>query len=400
MSFKNWKEVDKELAALTGKATLEQLKLAEYVGLKIPKDLPRIAAGAMLRIALANELDLPSGNQINDRSASRLDLLFRPSDPSISPQTEEEAEAWITYLRFVRRRESLSKLELNEGDVVERKDGEIAEVSSIGWDGRVFFKGGHGFGAWPDMICVVARNNEQSNSASEARRHAENSAARRTASSFWSVAKSKDLSKFRIKDVVSEQDIAELEMAVEGADDERPIQKFLEENCHILTALLGGSECYCIPQKRLGAEYVPDFIIGDVNSLGIRWVLIELETPRSGIYVQDGSRFEAKTLKGINQIIDWRNWLSGNIGYARQRRSENGLGLFDIREKSDAVVVVGRRSRMPETKDALRHEYLQSNGIQIHTYDWLIERIGKAVRFQGPPAINPYILPRSGSEKE
>ena len=40
----------------------------------------------------------------------------------------------------------------------------------------------------------------------------------------------------------------------------------------------------------LGKEFVPDFIIGDVGSVGFRWVLIELETPRSGI--QGSSLFQ------------------------------------------------------------------------------------------------------------
>ena len=208
------------------------------------------------------------------------------------------------------------------------------------------------------------------------------------------MAKRQDLSEFATENVVSEDDIAELENIITTAEDERPIQKFLEKNGHLLTALLGGNERYCLPQKRLGGEYVPDFIIGDVDSLGFRWVLIELETPRSGIYLKDSLQLDEKARKGISQVIDWRNWLSSNISYARQRRSENGLGLFDIREKADAVVLVGRRSQRPETKDAQRHEYRQSNNILIHSYDWLLETLCGAIRYQGPPASNPHLISR------
>lgn len=139
---------------------------------------------------------------------------------------------------------------------------------------------------------------------------------------------------------------------------------------------------------------MPDFIIGDVDSLGIRWVLVELETPRSGIYLNGGDLFDEKARKGISQIIEWRNWLSENISYARRRRSENGLGLFDIREKSEAIVLVGRRNFIPETKDAQRKEYRELNNIEIHTYDWLIESLYGAIHHHGPPASNPHLIKR------
>ncbi|HEX3551916.1 MAG TPA: Shedu anti-phage system protein SduA domain-containing protein [Thermoanaerobaculia bacterium] len=395
MSYKIWHEADETLAAATGTATPRQQELGEQADSLIPSYMPRIVAAATLRIALAQELNLPPPRPISDRSRARLQILQRQADPAISPQSEEEADAWVTYLRLVRRRESLSQLKLQEGDIVETKIGEVVEISSIGQDGRVFFKGGRGFGAWPDLISVVARRDENSDSAAEARRQAKNLAARHSASSGWSWAKSQDLSEFTTEDGISEVDIEELESVIATAEDERPIQKFLEENGHLLTTLLGGSERYCLPQKRLGGEYVPDFIIGSADSLGFRWVLIELETPRSGIYVKDGLVLDQRTRKGVSQVIEWRSWLLDNLSYARRRRQENGLGLFDIRENSDAVVLVGRRSKMPKTKDAQRNEYRQVNKIQIHSYDWLLETLRGAIRHQGPPASNPYLIPRT-----
>ena len=294
----------------------------------------------------------------------------------------------------MRRQENLSKLKLNEGDIVETRAGEVAEVSSIGQDGRVFFKGGRGFGSWPDLITVIARIDDDSESASKARIKAKNTAARHSINSEWSMAKSRELSEFSIKNVASEDDIAELEAVITAAENERPIQRFLEDNGHLITSLLGVRERYCLPQKRLGGEYIPDFIIGDVDSLGIRWVLIELETPRSGVYLKNGHALDDKARKGVNQVIEWRNWLSSNISYARQRRSENGLGLFNIREKAEAVVLVGRRALMPKTKDAQRHEYRQSSNIQIHTYDWLLETLRGAIFYPGPPINNPHLIPR------
>ena len=81
-----------------------------------------------------------------------------------------------------------------------------------------------------------------------------------------------------------------------------------------------------------------------------------------------------------------------NLSYARGKRSENGLGLFDIRPEADALVLVGSRKNMVETKDALRHQYREKNGIHIHTYDWLIEAIAYSLHYSGLPIANSYIL--------
>lgn len=249
MPFRTWCEVDKVLAAATESATLKQQKLGQQADTQIPPHLPKIVAASTLKLALADELNLPPPRPVSDRCKARLKILRRRSDRSISPQTEEEAEAWITYLRFVRRRESLSKLKIKEGDIVKTKDGELAEVSSIGQDGRVFFKGGRGFGTWPDLISVVARSDANSYSARKARQQAENVAARRNPPAGWSTAKSQDLSEFATVNVVSEDDITQLEVVITTAKDERPIQKFLEENEHLLTALLGRERTLLHPAK-------------------------------------------------------------------------------------------------------------------------------------------------------
>src|SRR5215203_2263725 len=392
MTFRYWHEVEKLLAGVTSCVTKEQQELAKVAGVDLPSNTPKVIAAPLLRVALAEQLGLIASNAHTDRYEARIEALRRESDPAITPKTDKEAEAWVLYLRLVHRRESLIRLKLEEGDVVKTIDDEVAEISSIGQDGRVFFKGGRGFRAWPDTISLVARRDDDSQSARMAQQEAKNTATRRSSRADWSVARRNDLSEFAVDNTVSEDDVVELENIIISAHDERPIQKFLEKNPHLLTVLLGGIERYCIPQKRLGSQYVPDFIIGEIDSLGVRWVLIEIESPKSGIYLDDGCLLDEEARKGVSQIIDWRNWLSSNIAYARQRRSENGLGLFDIREKSDAVVIVGRRSQMPDTTDAQRTEYRQSNNIAIHTYDWLLDSLRGILRHQGPPASNPYLI--------
>jgi Domain of unknown function (DUF4263) len=176
-------------------------------------------------------------------------------------------------------------------------------------------------------------------------------------------------------------------------NEERLIQRFLEQHPYVLSVLVSGQETYCIPRKRLGAEYVPDFVIGAVDSLGIHWVFVELETPQSSIYLKNDHQLGAEARKGVNQIMEWRGWITDNLAYARQRPSENGLGLFDIRPNSAAVVLVGRRLRLMGNKESVRHELKELNGIHLHSYDWLIEALTYSLDYSDLPSTNRYLIP-------
>ena len=346
-------------------------------------------------------MHLPAERPVSDHFNSTLRELRRETTLSIAPKNDEEAEAWVTYLRLLRRQKCLLKMKLQAGDIVELSDGEKVEVSSIDGDGRVFFKGGRGYRSWPDLVhSVVARKGVDSASARKARTEAENAAAVPPASHEWSAARSEGLAEFAVCDSANEEDIDELEAVITRATNERPVQKFLEKNRNLLTSLLGGKERFCIPQKRLGSEYIPDFVIGDVNSLGVRWVLVELETPRCGIYLTDGRTLDKSTRKGVDQIIDWRHWLSQNIAYAHKPVMKEGLGLLDITNQSEALVIVGRRAKIPKTKDAKRRALWHENTIQVHSYDWLLERLRGAISHVGPPASNPHLISRPHSEND
>src|SRR5262245_22082249 len=261
MLFASWSDAAAVLSAAAELVTPKQQILGKQAGISINPATPTIVAAARLRIALAEELALPAGRAVSDRRRSRIRQLRRSTDPPISPKTDEEAEAWVAYLRLVRRRERLMKLKLNAGDVVKTRDEEFAEVSSIDEDGRVHFKVRRGFRSWPDLISVVARKDDTSRASVRARTHAANAAARHTNPAVWSTAKSTELSAFLIRDRATQDDVDELESIITKAKDERPIQEFLNENRQLFAALLGGKEHYCLPLKHLGAEYIPDFTI-------------------------------------------------------------------------------------------------------------------------------------------
>jgi hypothetical protein len=157
---------------------------------------------------------------------------------------------------------------------------------------------------------------------------------------------------------------------------------------------LRGNSRYCISKVRLGREYIPDFLIADVDSAGIHWTLIELETPTSSVFLKNGKTLDAKARRGVEQITEWRQWLTNNLSYARRPRHEDGLGLFDITPSAPAYVFVGRRHRLGNGSGAARAEHKSQNGIQIHTYDALVEWLRGSMRHTGLPTTNPYALPR------
>jgi hypothetical protein len=129
------------------------------------------------------------------------------------------------------------------GDVVKLTGGEKIEVSSIDAEGRVYFKGGRGYRSWPDLIkSIVARKGDTSAAAKKARLDAANLAVQRASSPEWSAARSEDLHEFAIWKTATEKEIDELEEVIVKAEDEKPIQRFLQQNPHLLTALLTGEE--------------------------------------------------------------------------------------------------------------------------------------------------------------
>lgn len=390
MSKKTWSEVVGTIRQLLDTATSDQLRLLDLLGLKISKDMPRLVVAAKLRDYLAKDIALPVPTEPGTRELARIKFLKQVHDGDIDPQSRSEADAWVDHLRLLRRVEHLERIMIEAGDIVEiPTEGRLAEVSSIGEDGRVYFKGGHGAGSWPDLLVVRARQDDNSSAAEELRANARNCASR---TALWSEAKNKELVSYEVKEHATEVEIDLLEQVICTANDEKPIQKYLEENPHLLTSLLGGKSRFCIPQKRLGSEYIPDFLISDTDSLGISWVLIELETPKSAIYLQTSDQLDEYTRKGVAQIQEWREWLTSNIAYARNKRSDNGLGLFDIRPSSRAVVIVGRRAYLRETKEVARNQLRENENIHIHTYDWLLEQLRGALCFTGLPIFNPYLF--------
>jgi hypothetical protein len=393
MTFQTSEEALCWLRPLARKTTAQQQALARLAKIKIHRNTPRLVAAALLRIALRDELDLHPRLEGSTAYEESLATLQKEDVGFPESATPEERWAHRAHDYILKRIAAHEKLQLVRGDLVRLVDKKPAEVSSIGKDGRVYFMGGEGFGAWPDRIKKVVRRGDPSKSAARLKVAAKNEASRRSKPRVWSQARATELEKWFVPTSLNETQVQAFEEVIDDATDERMIQKFITENPEILASLVGGNERYCIPLKRLGDRYVPDFVIGSVDSLGVRWHFVELETPKSGIYTRRGDGLDQFARKGSDQITAWRKWIAENLSLARARRAESGLGLFDVESHAPGFVIVGRRDRMPNDRsESIRLEQRSRNNTEIHSYDWLLERLYGTLRYSGLPAMSPYLL--------
>jgi hypothetical protein len=187
---------------------------------------------------------------------------------------------------------------------------------------------------------------------------------------------------------ISYREVEEFGTVLESATAEKDLQRFFEQHPHFLVQHLhGGHGRWCIPQKRLGAELVPDFVVGERSSLGFEWCAVEIESPTARLFTLSGD--PSKHLNhAIRQIIDWRSWLKTNIDYARRPQTDNGLGLTDIGGDLDAVILIGRRDGVDADTRARRRQMCMDLRVRIHTYDWLLdEAVNRCKRLEQESGI-------------
>ncbi|OEO31722.1 hypothetical protein VW23_001030 [Devosia insulae DS-56] len=394
MTRQTWQDAVNDIEQSAGVATLRQHQLAAVAGALLPTDMPRLVAAARLQTVLGDDIAGESISEVLEVQHELMESLQTTKVRITTPAANRsEARGWIEYLFLRRRQNALRRLEINAGDIVGYPDIEGAyEVSSIGEDGRVYFKGARTGSAWPDRLVVKARAGDVGREAQDVRRAAASRASLLGTTHELSQAKLFDLRPWKVEWQLGVGAIDKLAEVIETASDEKPIQMFLEQHPELLAALLGGRERFAVPRPSLGGKYEPDFLLADTDSLGIRWLLVELETPISAITLRTQNALDKSARRGVTQIQEWREWLQNNLDVARRPTRQDGLGLSDIRPNSEGLVLVGRRHLLGNSSSAVRSGASEQNSIRIHTYDWLVESLRSIIDFVGPPAVNPHLL--------
>jgi hypothetical protein len=170
------------------------------------------------------------------------------------------------------------------------------------------------------------------------------------------------------------ESVDDFERVLSDASDERSLQMFLASFPVLLSPLtqLGGT-IWCLDRPRLGSEFVPDFLLASITSVGFRWAMVELESPSEKALTKAG--LPAKKLaEALKQIRDWRTWLTDNVAYARGE-----LGLKDIEANCPAYVVIGRRGSL-DPKQVRIYRALSADGITVMSYDRLLDQMKRAAR--------------------
>lgn len=372
-STPEWEKTAQSLERLLEGPTERQRLVADQLGISLPADVPAQVAAAILRAAVSDALGSTyAPAEVSETLGELEDCLGLPRTTRLISGTRDELSAWFSARYALKSARGLRATRPGIGDVVASlgwDEGEHRIVSSIGEDGRVYMRHLPARRAWPDYLTVVARLGSQEYEAAAA--IVEASVRNATTSRSTNFANFRDLDPYRLdQHTPSPEAIRELEDLLEsGERREEPFQQLLTRNPAFLAmTVVGGWRTYVIPKARLGSEHVTDFLVLGINSVGPQWVTVELEAPRHRILTRAG-RLSGATRHAIDQIQDWREWLTLHISYA-----QTGLGLHGITNRSPGLVIIGRDDPVADPQPARLNSGYQSR-IDVHSWDWLLRHV-------------------------
>lgn len=135
-----------------------QLKLAQLAGVDVQGDSFDVAAAKLL-----DAVALAIGYEPGEPSSERQRSFAASLGCTVTHDSKRVASAKIGDALFAKNQEAIAALAFNPGDRVVRVhqfefEGELRTleqeyvISSIQPNGRVYFKGGNGQGAWPTQL--------------------------------------------------------------------------------------------------------------------------------------------------------------------------------------------------------------------------------------------------------
>ncbi len=158
----------------------------------------------------------------------------------------------------------------------------------------------------------------------------------------------------------------EFEALLESAEREEELQVFLKENPLILHPTAEQ-----IPKKKLGEDFVTDFVLVMPSDQGPSYTLVEIERASHGILIKDNS-LSSHANHAIKQTKDWDVWLESNKAYLQTK-----LPGF---ETPNYMVIIGRGNELDETaKQYLRSYNRGWKNTELLTYDDVLVRFRSVV---------------------
>ncbi|MGW4025744.1 MULTISPECIES: Shedu anti-phage system protein SduA domain-containing protein [unclassified Streptomyces] len=374
MTETNWQLVADGLGHLFAGPTAEQLALSDALVIPLATNTPTPVAGALLRAQLAKPLRLREHPGIDEPEYNYLASVAAETGLRIPVQEEigsrDVLNAWLEVAWARRTVHHLERLRPEVGDIAvtvkRRKPDEdrYGQISSISLSGRLNFRGGLGRRAWPHTVKHLAKPGDADHGdllakareeATVEDRHPERVTNRELAL----------LDRWKVPRRPSMVDCRALHEAMDNATEERPMQVVLENHPALLANVIAGHHGIWVrPQVRLGDRYVSDFLIASRTSAGLRWHLVELESPTERL-TNPGNQRASPTLRhAIDQIQDWREWLKVNLLSAR-------ASLPGITVDARGLIIMGREDVTDSARE-IRDRHSVNDRIEIRTYDWLL----------------------------
>jgi hypothetical protein len=158
----------------------------------------------------------------------------------------------------------------------------------------------------------------------------------------------------------------EFEELLVNAEREEELQVFLKKNPLVLH-----QTAEQIPKKRLGEDFITDFVLVAPSEQGPTYTLVEIEKASHRILIKDNS-LSAETNHAIKQTLDWDVWLESNKAYLQKK-----LPGF---ETPNYLVVIGRGNELDDTAKAYLRGYNRGwKNTELLTYDDVLVRFKSVI---------------------
>lgn len=160
---------------------------------------------------------------------------------------------------------------------------------------------------------------------------------------------------------------------------EEELQKFLKDYPFVLHPA-----AEAIPKKKLGEDFVTDFVLVASSSQGPSYILVELERSAHPVLTKENVLAEPVN-HALKQTRDWDVWLEENKAYLQRK-----LPGF---ETPKYMVVIGRGHELDETqKKYLRSYNREWKNTELLTYDDVLIRFrSMIVQLKSLSSAGPHI---------
>jgi len=158
----------------------------------------------------------------------------------------------------------------------------------------------------------------------------------------------------------------EFESLIGAGTKEEELQLFLKANPFVLHP-----SAECIPKKRLGEDFVTDFVLVSTTTQGPTYILVELERSSHAILTKD-LVLSGPANHAIKQTRDWDVWLEKNKAYI-----QNKLPGF---ETPTYLIVIGRGHLLSDDERAYLRSYNREwKSTTLLTYDDVLSRFTSTI---------------------